>query len=262
MMRLTRVPAFVLACSLILPSRAAAQFLDQDTAAVRVILSENQLDLPISEVVEIVDGRVVSLILEDRRLARVPSHIGALSALRTLSLAGNLLDSLPTETWNLANLSLLDLSGNSLDTLPEAVAQLPFLRYLDLSGNRLKSLPGVVGGLDLLDSLDLRMNRLESLPDEIRSLRPETVVRLGGNQLCALSQDLADWANQADPEWRSAQSCGSPVRRTGLREFRERVRRERAAGGWVIRIDRAGLPGSPIRIDLAGRSSRGRGFPP
>lgn len=285
-------PALVLACSLLFPGRAAAQLLAQDTAAVRVILSENQLDLPVSQVIEIADGRVVSLILENRQLVRMPPHIGALTALRTLSLAGNLLDSLPGETWNLANLSQLDLggnrlrgidgrvgrlqnllflglrdnqlanlphevfslvqveililSGNALDTLPEAVAELPFLRYLDLSGNRLRSLPWVIGALDLLDSLDVRLNLLETLPDAIRALRPETVIHLGGNQLCALPPDLDDWANRADPDWRAAQHCGSSVRRSLPYRRGGRLRLERAGGGFLLRLDRP--------VDLAGRA--------
>ena len=75
------------------------------------------------------------LILTDNRIARLPSALGRLSALRKLMLAGNALEALPDEIAGCVSLELVRLSDNRLTAVPPALLRLPRLAWLALAGN-------------------------------------------------------------------------------------------------------------------------------
>jgi Leucine-rich repeat (LRR) protein len=59
------------------------------------------------------------LILDDNRLAELPSDIGGLSRLERLSAAGNRLTALPPSLGRLTALVSLNVARNQLEILPE-----------------------------------------------------------------------------------------------------------------------------------------------
>ena len=104
------------------------------------------------------NGRVVELELEDIDLTgAVPAEVGALSALRELSLGGNQLTSVPAEIGQLTSLRVLDLQHNQLTSVPAEIGQLTSLRMLWLHGNRLTSLPAAIRELRAA-GCDVRMD--------------------------------------------------------------------------------------------------------
>ena len=95
------------------------------------------------------DGRVTFIFLNrNRLLGRVPSELGRLSNLRSLSLQHNLLvGEIPSTIGNLPDLQGLYLGGNLMTgELPTALGDLTNLANLDVSGNQLAGeLPTALG---------------------------------------------------------------------------------------------------------------------
>jgi hypothetical protein len=172
-------------------ARLEAQTYDQDTAAVRVILSANQIDFPIAQVTATEQGRVVSLDLEGLQITAIPREIGSLTALRRLNLSRNLLDTLPAEIWGLGRLAQLDLGGNRLRALGEGVGALRDLLFLGLRDNDLGSLPGGLFELAQLEILLLSHNGLDSLPEGIASFPFLRYLDVSHNSLRSVPGTLA-----------------------------------------------------------------------
>ncbi len=101
------------------------------------------------------DGRVTGLWLDGNQLnGSIPSELGNLANLRTLSLSNNQLSgSIPSELGNLANLGTLSLYGNELSgSIPPELGNLDNLETLWLNGNQLSgSIPPELGNLDNLN---------------------------------------------------------------------------------------------------------------
>ena len=97
------------------------------------------------------NGRVVELELEDIDLTgAVPAEVGALSALRELSLGGNQLTSVPAEIGQLTSLVELYLHDNQLTSVPAEIGRLTSLERLLLHDNQLTSVPAEIGQLTSL----------------------------------------------------------------------------------------------------------------
>lgn len=92
--------------------------------------------------------------------------------------------SLPTEIGRLKKLETLSLNGNQLQQLPAAVSQLKALRTLSLSGNHLAEFPLGLGALRQLDLLDLSRNKIQSVPPEVSELQA-IEINLNQNQVGA-----------------------------------------------------------------------------
>jgi Leucine-rich repeat (LRR) protein len=105
------------------------------------------------------------LALDDNRLERLPDAIGALEALKKLTVARNALEQLPTSVRRLRCLELLDVSGNQLNGLPAELGECAALREVDARKNRIAAIPeewsrlqslvvrrGLLNELALLDS--------------------------------------------------------------------------------------------------------------
>ena len=171
------------------------------------------------------DGRVTGLWLDGNQLSgSIPSELGNLANLRTLSLSNNRLSgSIPSELGDLANLGVLWLDGNELSgSIPSELGNLANLRTLWLSGNQLSgSIPSELGNLTNLGTLYLNGNQLSgsilsqlgdlanleylvlsanqlsgSIPSELGSLSNLVTLRLSGNQLSgSIPSQLGDLAN-------------------------------------------------------------------
>ena len=160
-------------------------------------------DLPIDEWkgVELADGRVVELRMSSEGIVgTIPSELGSLSNLLSLSLWGNrLTGGIPKELGNLANLRSLWLSGNQLTGgIPEELGSLSNLQTLYLFGNQLTGeIPKELGNLSNLWSLDLQRNQLTGvIPKELGNLSNLTVLFLYGNQLTGeIPKELGNLAN-------------------------------------------------------------------
>jgi Leucine-rich repeat (LRR) protein len=104
----------------------------------------------------------------------IPSEIGSLPALSSLSLSGNrLTGSIPPEIGNLAGLQSLLLDLNMLSgSIPPEIGKLTALRALSLHSNELTGpIPPQLGSLPDLRTLYLEANRLSgSIPPELGNL--------------------------------------------------------------------------------------------
>lgn len=97
--------------------------LADDTGAVRAILDVNGLrTLPVMDVCDTFDDRVVGLQLEHRGLTVIPDTIAELGKLQRLQLSDNVLQSLPTRITALSSLVELSIYDNRLCALDTVVA--------------------------------------------------------------------------------------------------------------------------------------------
>ena len=147
-------------------------------------------DLPIGEWegVEVVDNRVIGLrIANEGMVGTIPSELGSLSSLRTLSLWGNRLKGgIPKELGNLTNLHTLNLNENQLTgEIPTELGSLSELRSLDFASNQLTGeIPTELGDLSELIRLALSDNRLTGeIPTELGDLSELVRLALSDNRL-------------------------------------------------------------------------------
>ena len=134
------------------------------------------------------DGRVTGLWLDGNQLrGSIPSELGNLDNLRTLSLSDNQLSgSIPSELGNLANLGVLWLDSNQLSgPIPSELGNLANLYSLWLNGNELSgSIPSELGNLPNLGELRLDGNQLSgSIPSELGNLPNLWSLHLSNNEL-------------------------------------------------------------------------------
>jgi internalin A len=130
------------------------------------------------------------LYLSNMGLTELPSEIGTLVNLQSLSLRNNKLTSLPPEIGKLVNLQNLHLESNSLNTLPPQIGKLINLQNLKLERNLLRSLPPEIGNLASLHSLSIVDNALRNLPSEIGRLNFLQVLNLSHNELTSLPSHI------------------------------------------------------------------------
>ena len=98
------------------------------------------------------------------RLATLPSEIGFLTNLKTLSLSENVITSLPEQLANLQVLRVLDCRHNRLTEIPAVVYQLTSLTTLYLRFNRIRVVDPELGNLVNLTNLSIRENNISMLP--------------------------------------------------------------------------------------------------
>ncbi|XP_059628716.1 probable LRR receptor-like serine/threonine-protein kinase At3g47570 [Cornus florida] len=117
----------------------------------------------------------------------IPTTIKGLSKIQRLYFDGNRFDgTIPEELCHLVNLGLLGLSENRLfGTIPKCLGNITSLRYLYIYSNRLNSsIPETIWNLKDLLHFNLTNNSLSgNLPQEIGSLKVATILDLSRNQL-------------------------------------------------------------------------------
>ena len=181
----------------------------QDTAAVRAILDSADLTTTgVAQVTDSANGRITALRLGLKGMSSLPSEIGVLTELLTLSLEVNNLSTLPAEIGNLTKLTELLLYTNSLTALPSAIGSLTKLEVLWVSGNSLTALPTEIGNCTALKRLIVNRNSIYSLPGSIVNCQPTQQCDFGYNNLDAnaLATAVKDWLDEYDADWSSTQT--------------------------------------------------------
>jgi hypothetical protein len=139
--------------------------------------------------------RVASLVLSGRtglpKMKQLPSAIGKLPELQSLSLSGNELSALPEELTSLLKLRQLNIASNAFTKLPDPLGGIPSLQLLDASHNQIDSLPAFIGKLASLMILDAHANRISFLPSQIQSLASLKSLSLMSNRLEQLPAEIA-----------------------------------------------------------------------
>ena len=115
----------------------------------------------------------------------IPTQLGQLANLTSLSLTGNgISGNIPTQLGNLTNLTSLDLRGNRLrGDMPTQLGNLTNLTTLNLAGNQFTGIPAQLGNLTNLTNLNLRINRLTGIPAQLGNLTNLTTLNLAINRL-------------------------------------------------------------------------------
>ena len=137
----------------------------------------------------------MSGIVGDVLTGEIPSTIGDLVNLTSLSLRHQLSGEIPTEIGNLINLTTLDLSANQLSgEIPDEIGNLLNLTTLRLSDNQLSGeIPNEVDNLLNLTDLDISGNNLHG---ELReTLCNINYSSLGGNNFCPPYPECFDYTN-------------------------------------------------------------------
>lgn len=250
-----------------------------DSSIVRQILDMNDMDtVAVQSVSSVNNGRIVQLhLVYDQSLVRtlparltvLPASVGRLTALRSLDITGNALDSVsesvslctdleflsmdrnslssfPEWITGCTRLRRLNLGGNQLDHIPESISMLRELNDLLLAGNRLTSLPDQLGELTRLKVLDISGNLLTTLPASVIYLDSVYCLFMAGNSICSLSAEQEEWVRgvptgthctRPEPEWPDSQRCDTALTENGAlmrHELEFKIRPVVHAGGVVL----------------------------
>ena len=141
--------------------------------------------------VTVTDGRVTKLQLQANGLyGQIPSELGQLTSLTTLSLDNNIFlsGSIPPELGNLVELTGLWLYSTSLSgSIPPELGNLVGLEILWLNQNELSgTVPPELGNLTNMIDLFLRDNELiGELPFQLTNMKILQTLYFGGQELCA-----------------------------------------------------------------------------
>jgi Leucine-rich repeat (LRR) protein len=106
------------------------------------------------------DGYLDTLHLHN--LKTLPESFGKLKNLLLVSISGQLKE-LPSTIGNLTKLQTLSVRNNQLSSLPSWIGNLTKLQGLDVSLNQLSVLPSWIGNLTKLQKLSVANNQLTSL---------------------------------------------------------------------------------------------------
>ncbi len=83
----------------------------------------------------------VVITANNKKLTRIPSSIGQLTALEVLNINSNNLESLPATLGNINYLTTITAANNNLNTVPSELGQLTNLTLLSLTQNPITSIP-------------------------------------------------------------------------------------------------------------------------
>jgi Leucine-rich repeat (LRR) protein len=136
-----------------------------------------------------------SLSLANNALEIVPAEIGVLAHLRAADLHGNMIHTIGKEGGfsRLTAMHTLDLSNNKLESLPDDFGELASLVDLNLSHNRLRWLPESIGELPEIQRANLSRNQLVQIPDEIGRLSGLIDLDISWNDLTYMPEATGGW---------------------------------------------------------------------
>jgi hypothetical protein len=145
--------------------------------------------------------------LQNNQIAgNIPSYFGNFTALKSLNLYDNKIESLPEEVGNLIQLERLIIDNNQLTALPNGlalnlslkefsasnnqIAYIPLnfaqshsLETLDLSYNKITTIPSEIGNCPNLHQILLHNNRIESIPATFANIWDKATVLLHDNEM-------------------------------------------------------------------------------
>lgn len=126
---------------------------------------------------------------ENKLSGPIPSCIGNLTRMLSISLASNAFTSIPVSMWSLSNVWFMNLSVNLLSGyLASEIEKLVILQTLDLSKNQLSgSIPGTLSNLKMLKQLNLSDNAIQgNIPTIIGDLASLESLDLSSNNLSGI----------------------------------------------------------------------------
>ncbi len=135
------------------------------------------------------------LIINHKRLDKLPSFLDCLSSLEVLNLSYNELSDLPVEIKNLVNLKELHLGFNKFKSIPPVVYELKNLEVLNFEGNEIITIDPNISQLSRLKDLNLMANRITGLPPEIGEITQLKRLNLAINQLKELPPTFSKLQN-------------------------------------------------------------------
>ena len=144
-------------------------------------------------------GRVERLNLDyNGLLGELPSALGDLDELRSLSLDGNMIGGFPADLGRLTKLDSLSLSRSGIKRIPKVVGDLQSLRYLSLDNCLLVGeIPSFLGNLGNLEELNLYGNQLSGeIPPILGDLTGLVILDIRRNSLSGnLPEELGNLTN-------------------------------------------------------------------
>ncbi|CAL1272313.1 unnamed protein product [Larinioides sclopetarius] len=142
--------------------------------------SEKLVEIPDS----VLNSSCQILNLDFNDILSIPSELCEnLLELVSLSINGNMLETLPVNIGLLTQLKELYLKENDLIELPEGFVQLKHLEKLHVTGNKLKTFPRYLQSLDHLTELIADENNIESLPNTFGELKSLSHLSLSYNSI-------------------------------------------------------------------------------
>ncbi|SHE98612.1 Leucine-rich repeat (LRR) protein [Arenibacter palladensis] len=168
------------------------------------------------EGITVENGRIVKISIASKNIMVLPSSIGDLTQLRSLSFDTTNLTTLPAEIGKLQSLESLNLGWNEFEEIPEEIGQLTNLKELYLEFNpELQELPSSLGNLinletltayetgqkvmpswivnlENLEYLDLSKNTIGVIPSWVGSLKKLDTLYLGDNKIKVLPPEIGN----------------------------------------------------------------------
>eukprot|EP00002_Diphylleia_rotans_P033783 TRINITY_DN7215_c0_g1_i2.p1 TRINITY_DN7215_c0_g1~~TRINITY_DN7215_c0_g1_i2.p1 ORF type:complete len:1084 (-),score=147.51 TRINITY_DN7215_c0_g1_i2:11-3262(-) len=121
----------------------------------------------------------------------LPSCVGTLTRLRSLSIYRNKMESICESVKELRLLKELNIYQNEVSTFPDIFGSLTDLRELNLSENKLIALPQSISALKNLTKLDAHGNMIEIFGPEMSFLDQLSILNLSENQISHLGQSIS-----------------------------------------------------------------------
>lgn len=137
-------------------------------------------------------GELISLLLNNNEIRRLPETICVFSKLVTLDISYNNMTTVCDEVCQLKNLRTFVAKNNHFtsQSLPKDFGIMKTLEVVNLSGNVLEELPPQLTELERLQCLYVGGNRLSELPSSVKNLHRLEVLYLGGNQLTEIPAEV------------------------------------------------------------------------
>ena len=156
-------------------------------------------------------SELVSISFDNNQVTTLPASIGNLKKLTVITGSGNLLTQLPSTIGQCSNLTSLILNGNQISSLPSTIGSLTNLLTLQLSGNQLTALPSAIGTLTKLQVLYIDQNLITAagLPPSMASITALGLINVDGNHICNLTDAglINQFNNFAESDWSTQQTC-------------------------------------------------------
>lgn len=160
---------------------------------------------------------LTTISLVNNYINHIPVQIGQLSNLEICILSMNKIKILPTEMGNLHNLKKLYLYDNLLETIPREICELPNLKMINASDNYISTIPTYIGNSTSLTKLFLHgnntftqtnYNQFNTIPTSLGNLHKLKVLSLHNDSVIELSPTLNNLRNLKTISFSKLQNLG------------------------------------------------------
>lgn len=167
-----------------------------------LFLNKSNISIVPSQIGYVKNLTTISLV--NNSIKHIPTQIGQLSNLEICILSINAIKILPTEMGNLHNLKKLYLYDNLLETIPREICELPNLKMLNVSDNYISTIPTYIGNSTSLTKLFLhgnntftqsKYNDFKTIPSSLGDLHKLKVLALHNNNVIELDPALNNLRN-------------------------------------------------------------------